>query len=209
MKQILICDDHAAIRKGVKMILKEVFLDAEFSEASSAMEVLKLIDEKEWSILILDVDMPGRNGFDVLAQLKGSGSKIPVLVFSLHPEEQIAIRAMKLGAAGYISKAADDEEFLRAINLIFQGRKYITPSLAELLADQLGNHSQKAPHEHLSNREYETLLLIAKGKSVSQIAEELALSVPTISTYRARILEKTGMKTSSELTSYSIRNNLI
>lgn len=209
MKHILICDDHPAIRKGIKLILESEFSGTEVSEASSSSEVLKKIIEKKWDILILDVDMPGRNGLDVLKQLKDDGVKIPVLVFSMHPEELIAIRAIKLGAAGYLSKDTADDELVKAINHIMLGKKYITASLAEQLASQIENPSNKAPHELLSDREYQTLLLIAKGKTISQIAEELSLGVPTISTYRSRILEKTGMKTSAELTTYAIRNNLV
>lgn len=209
MKHILICDDHPAIRKGIKLILEGEFNGTEISEASSASEVLKKITEKKWDILILDVDMPGRNGLDVLKQLKDEGVKTPVLVFSMHPEELIAIRAIKLGASGYLSKDTADDELVRAINHIMLGKKYITASLAEQLATQIENPTNKAPHELLSDREYQTLLLIAKGKTVSQIAEVLSLGVPTISTYRSRILEKTGMKSSAELTTYAIRNNLV
>ncbi len=209
MKKILICDDHQAIRKGIRYILEAEFSGSEFGEASSANEVLKKINEKKWDILIQDIDMPGRNGFEVLKQLKDDGIKTPVLVFSMHPEEQIAIRAIKLGAAGYLSKDTADEELIKAIRVIMNGKKYITPSLAEQLVMQLENPNSKAPHELLSDREYQTLLLIAKGRNVSQIAEELSLGVPTISTYRARILEKTGMKTNAELATYAIRNNLV
>ncbi len=209
MKQILICDDHPAIRKGIKLILESEFNGTEISEASDAAEVLKKIHEKKWDILILDVDMPGRNGLDVLKQLKDDGVKTPVLVFSMHPEELIAIRAIKLGASGYLSKDTADDELVKAINHIMLGKRYITPSLAEQLATQIEKPDNKAPHELLSDREYQTLLLIAKGKTISKIAEELSLGVPTISTYRSRILEKTGMKTSAELTTYAIRNNLV
>jgi DNA-binding NarL/FixJ family response regulator len=209
MKKILICDDHPAIRKGIKQILEAEFSDSEFGEASSANEVIKKVYEKKWDILIQDIDMPGRNGFDVLKQLKDEGVKVPILVFSMHPEEQIAIRAIKLGAAGFLSKDTADEELIKAINVIMLGKKYITPSLAEQLVLQLENPENKAPHEMLSDREYQTLLLIAKGRSVSQIAVDISLGVPTISTYRSRILEKTGMKTNAELATYAIRNNLV
>lgn len=209
MKNILICDDHPSIRKGIKLILEDEFSTAKIEEASSAAEVLKKIHAKTWDIVILDVDMPGRNGLDVLAQLKEEAIKIPVLIFSMHPEEQIALRALKLGASGYLSKSTADEELVKAIHHIMLGRKYITASLAEQMAMQMENPSDKALHELLSEREYQTLLLIAKGRTVSQIAEELSLSVPTISTYRSRILEKTGMKTNAELTTYGIRNNLV
>ncbi len=209
MKQILICDDHPSIRKGIKLILESEFPASKVSEASNAAEVLKKMNGKIWDILILDVDMPGRNGLDVLKQLKDEGVKTPVLVFSMHPEELIAIRAIKLGAAGYLSKDTADEELIKAINHIMLGKKYITASLAEQMATQIEKPDNKAPHELLSDREFQTLLLIAKGKTISKIAEELSLGIPTISTYRSRILEKTGMKNSAELTTYAIRNNLV
>lgn len=209
MKRILIADDHPAIRNGVKLILKNEFSEVEFGEASSGTEVTKILKDKKWDILILDMDMPGRNGLEVLKQLKDEGSKIPVLMFSMHPEEQVAVRAFRSGAMGYLSKDAAGNELANAINTILTGRKYITPRIAEQLIIQLQNPDNKAPHEHLSDREYQTLLLFAKGKTVSEIAEELSLSVHTISTFRARVLEKMGMKTTAEAVSYAIKNNLV
>lgn len=209
MKKILVADDHPAIRNGVKLILKSELSDVEFGEASNAIEVFKLLREDKWDILILDIDMPGRNGLDVLKQLKDENNKTPVLIFSMHPEEQIAVRSIKSGAQGYLSKDSASEELGKAVQHILSGRKYITTSLAEQLAEQLENPSDKAPHELLSDREYQTLLLIASGKTVSQIAEELSLSVPTISTYRARILEKMNLKNNAELTRYAISNHLV
>lgn len=209
MKRILICDDHPAIRKGVKLILSDEFSEVEFGEAENSADVLKKAKEKKWDILILDMDMPGRNGLEVIKQIKDEKLNIPVLVFSMHPEGQVAIRVLKSGASGYLAKDVADTELVKAIRQIFSGRKYITPSLAEQLASQLENPSGKTPHELLSDREYQTLLLMAKGKTVSQISEELSLSVPTISTFRSRILEKMKMKTSAELISYAIRNNLV
>ena len=208
MKRFLIVDDHPSVRNGIKQIINYEFSDAEFGEAASGSEALKKIDSGSWDMMIIDMDMPGRNGLDVLEQLKRDGSKIPVLMFSMHAEKQIAIRALKLGAFGYLSKTTADDELANAIRTISSGRKYITPSLAELLAEQLDDTANKAPHELLSNREYQTLLLFAKGKTASQIADELSLSVHTISTYRSRILEKTGMKTNAEFVNYAIRNNL-
>ena len=209
MKKILIADDHPAIRKGVRLMLESEYSEVEFGEATNAVEVFKKIKEKKWDILILDMDMPGRNGLEVLKQLKDDKTTIPVLMFSMHHEEQIAIRALKSGASGYLSKDAADTELSKAVHLILSGRKYITPAIAEQLAEQVGNPLDKAPHELLSDREYETLLLFAKGKTVSEIAKELSLGVPTISTYRARILEKMGMKNNAELANYAIRNNLV
>ena len=208
-KKILIADDHSAIRNGVKLILSNEFSNIEFGEAINAKEVFKKVKEKKWDILILDMDMPGRSGLEVLKQLKDEKEDIRVLMFSMHPEEQVALRALKSGAFGYLSKDTADTELVIAVHQIMDGKKYITPAVAEMLASQLENPDNKAPHEFLSDREYQTLLLIASGKTISEIAEELSLSVPTVSTYRARILEKTGMKTSAELTRYAIRNNLV
>jgi DNA-binding NarL/FixJ family response regulator len=157
----------------------------------------------------LDIDLPGRNGLDILTQIKAEKLKIPVLMFSFHSEEQIALRAMKLGAAGYLSKDAADLELVKAINQIIKGKKYISQSLSEKLLSLLDDKSNKEPHELLSDREYQTLLLIASGKTVSEIAGILCLSTPTISTYRARILEKMKMKNNAALTTYAITQKLV
>ncbi len=209
MKKILIADDHPTIRNGLKLILNSEFSEVELGEADNGSEALKKIREKNWDLLILDVDMPGRNGLEVLKQLKDEKIKTPVLIFSMHPEKHVAIRALKLGASGYLSKDTAGEELTKAIGLILSGKRYITPSLADLLATQLENPSDKAPHELLSEREYQTMKLFAVGKTVSDISEELSLSVSTVSTYRMRILEKLGVKTSAEIISYAIRNNLV
>lgn len=209
MKRILICDDHPTMRNGVRMILSNEYSEVEFGEAASASEVLKKLNEKKWDILILDMDMPGRNGLEVLNEMKRDSIKTPVLVFSMHPEEQIAIRVLKSGASGYLSKDSADTELANAVRQILSGKKYITPSLAEQLVTYVENPYNAPPHELLSDREYQTLLLIANGKTISEVAQELSLAVPTVSTFRARILEKMGMKTSAELTSYAIKNNLV
>lgn len=209
MKRILIADDHSAIRNGVKLILSNEFSEVKFGEATSGADVLRKAKEENWDVIILDMDMPGRNGLEVLKQMKDEGLKIPVLMFSMHSETQIAVRALKAGAFGYLSKDTADTDLVTAIQQILSGRKFITPGVAEQLASHLENPLDKAPHELLSDREYQTLLLFAKGKTVSEIAEELSLSVPTISTYRTRILEKTGMKTTAELVSYVHRNGLV
>lgn len=208
MKRILIADDHQVVRKGLRQILSDEFLELELGEAENAQGVFKNLSEKKWDILILDINMPGRSGLEVLKQIKDDKIFIPVLVLSMHAEEQIALRALKSGAWGYLSKDAADTELIKAIHQILDGRRYITPSLAEQLAEQIENPSSQVPHDRLSCREYQTLMLISLGKTISEIAEELSLSVPTISTYRARILEKMGMKTNAQLTRYAIRNNL-
>lgn len=209
MKRILIADDHPTMRDGVKQILVAQFSEIEFGEASNAAEISRKVREKDWDLLILDMDMPGRNGLEVLKQLKEEDMPIPVLMFSMYPEEQIAVRAFRAGASGYLSKGSAGTELANAVQMILSGKKYITPSLAEQLALQLYNPQNKAPHELLSDREYQTLMLMAKGKTTSEIADELSLSIPTISTFRARLLEKMGMKTNAELVSYAIRNNLV
>lgn len=208
MLKILIADDHAAIRKGVKLILQLEFPEAEFGEAANASETLKKARESEWDLLILDMDMPGRNGLEVLKQLKEENSQIKTLFFSMHPESQVALRALKAGAGGFLSKDAVEGELARAARIVLSGKKYITPEVAEQLAEKLENPNNLAPHEQLSDREYQTMLLLASGKTVSQVATELSLSVPTISTYRARILDKTGLKNNAEITRYVMQNQL-
>jgi DNA-binding NarL/FixJ family response regulator len=208
-KRILIADDHSAIRIGVKHILSGQFPNIEFGEATNAADVLHKLNDTLWDVLILDIDLPGRNGLEVLKQMKDDKIAIPVLVFSFHSEEQVAMRALKSGAAGYLAKDAADTELINALQKILSGKKYLSSTLSEQLFSQLANPEDRPPHETLSGREYQTLLLIASGKTVSQISEELFLSHPTISTYRARILEKMSMKNNAELTSYAIRNNLI
>ena len=209
MLKILIADDHTAIRKGVKLILSTEFDEVEFGEASNVNEVFAKIKECNWDLLIMDMNMPGRDGLEGLKQLKESKSQLKTLIFSMHHETQMAVRALKLGAFGYLSKDAADGDLVKAVNVILSGKKYITPEVAELMVNQLGNPDSKPLNELLSDREYKTLLLFASGKNVSQIAEELFLSVSTVSTYRSRILEKMGMKNNAELVNFAIRNNLV
>lgn len=209
MKRILIADDHSAIRSGVKMVLSTEFSEVEFGEAANAAEVFQKIKEEKWDIVILDIEMPDKNGLEILKQLKYSKTCIPILVFSMHSEEQFAIRALKLGASGYLAKDVSGGEFAKAIHQILGGRKYITPSIAQQLAIQIENPLDKAPHEFLSDREYQTLILIASGKTISEIAEKLSLSNSTIATYRARILCKMCVKTNAALTNYVFQNNLL
>jgi two-component system invasion response regulator UvrY len=208
-KKILIVDDHSAIRIGVKQICATEFPFVQFGEAVNYAEVFQRLKEDDWDILILDIDLPGRNGLDILTQIKAGKLRIPVLMFSFHSEEQIALRAMKLGASGYLSKDAADLELVKAIDQIMKGKKYISQSLSEKLLSLLDDNSNKEPHELLSDREYQTLLLIASGKTVSEIAGILCLSTPTVSTYRARILEKMKMKSNAALTTYAITKKLV
>jgi two-component system, NarL family, invasion response regulator UvrY len=205
----LIADDHSAIRVGVKQICMGEFPSVQFGEAVNYSEVFQKLKQMDWDILILDIDLPGRNGLDILKQIKAENYKVPVLMFSFHGEEQIALRALKMGAAGYLSKDAADMELVKAINKIIDGKKYVSQSLSEKLLNMLDESSSKEPHELLSDREYQTMLLIASGKTVSEIADILYLSTPTISTYRARILKKMRLKNNAELTTYAISQKLV
>lgn len=207
--KILIADDHSAIRIGVRHICVNEFPGVIIDEATNYAEVFQKLKSDNWDILILDIDLPGRNGLDILQQIKSDKFKIPVLMFSFHEEEQIALRALKLGASGYLSKDAADQELVKAINRIISGRKYVSQKLSEQLLYLLDDDSKKEPHELLSEREYQTMLLIASGKTVTEIAEILSLSKATISTYRARILEKMKMKNNAELTTYTISQKLV
>jgi DNA-binding NarL/FixJ family response regulator len=206
--KILIADDHAIVRRGLRHILAEEFSRLEVGEARNAQEALRLARERTWDIIVLDISMPGRSGVEVLKELKQVCPKTPVLILTGHPEEQYAIRVLRAGAAGYMNKETTPDHLIGAVRKVRGGGRYISPALAELLAVSLGGDSARMPHEDLSDREYQVLCMIASGKTVGQIADELALSVKTISTYRARVLEKMGMKTSAELTHYAIRNNL-
>ncbi|MBP8067834.1 MAG: response regulator transcription factor [Pedobacter sp.] len=209
IKKILIADDHSAIRIGVRQICVSEFPSVIIGEATNYAEVFQKLSSDNWDILILDIDLPGRSGLDILQQIKAEKMKIPVLMFSFHGEEQIALRALKLGAAGYLSKDAADMELVKAINQIALGRKYVSQTLSEQLIYLLDSDTNKEPHELLSEREYQTMLLIASGKTVTEIAEILILSKATISTYRARILEKMKMKNNAELTTYAITQKLV
>ncbi len=208
MINILIADDHAVVRRGVKQILAEESDEWFFGEARNASEVLKSVQQKHWDILIIDITMPGRSGLDVLRELKSMRPKLPVLVLSMHPEEQIAIRALKLGAYGYVTKESVPEDLVKAVRKIINGGKYVSPALAEKIAFDLDfeTEDEKPLHEALSNREYEVMSMIASGKKVKDIAQDLYLSVKTVSTYRSRILKKLHLNTNAELIRYAIEN---
>jgi two-component system invasion response regulator UvrY len=209
MLRILIADDHAIIRKGLKQILLEEYPSAIMEEVTDAEGAMKKIMDKEWDIIICDLSMPGRSGLDVVQYVKQNLPKLPVLILSIHPEEQYAIRVLKAGAAGYLSKDAATEELVVAVQRVLQGRKYISPSIAEKMAAELDQDSSKPPHEILSDREFDIFKMIAAGKTVSDIAEQLSLSITTVSTYRARVLTKMNMKTNAELTRYALESKLI
>ena len=207
--RILISDDHVTARIGLKQILNQEFGPVDFYETSSAAEVINLSGEKNFDLIILDISLPGRNGLEVLRQLHDFKIKTPVLATSFHRDDHFAVRVLKTGAMGFLSKVADGPEIINAVRQVLNGRKYITMSVAELLARHLNGDNDLLPHEVLSDREYETLIMIGDGKTVSQIARDLSLAVPTVSTYRSRILEKMQMNTNAELMRYVIEKNLI
>ena len=206
MLRILTIDDHEVVREGIKGIFAPD--KAEFGEARSGPEALKLVREHDWDIAVLDISLGGRSGLELLKELKEIRPSLPVLMLSMHAEEQYAVRAFRAGAAGYISKGSSRDELRAAILKVMKGGRYVSPSLAEQMVVDLST-SDKPPHETLSDRELEVLCLIASGKTVGEIAEQLSLSDKTISTYRRRILDKMSMKTSAELTHYAIRNGLV
>ena len=209
MVRIIIADDHTVVRKGLKQILLEEFPSAHIEEVSDAEELLKKVMKSEWDVVISDLSMPGRSGLESLQQIKQHYPRLPVLILSVHSEEHYAIRVLKAGASGYLSKDTAPDELVKAVNRVLLGKKYITASIAEKLASTLDQDNEKPSHEHLSDREFEVLKLIASGKSVSDIAAMLSLSVTTVSTYRARILTKMNMKTNADLTLYAIQNKLL
>ena len=209
MIRVLLADDHAMFREGIRQILDETIDIKVMDEAESTTEVLKKMADQTIDVLVLDISMPGRDGIDILHDLKRHYPKTKVLILSMHPEEQYAVRAVKAGVAGYIRKNKAGQELIKAIRQVALGRKHISPEVAEQLAIELERGSTKFPHESLSNREFEVMCMIASGKTVSQIAEELVLSISTISTYRARILEKMNMKNNAELTYYAVKHDLI
>ena len=209
MMRILIADDHAVVREGVKRILTTVGESIVVGEAGSGQELLTKATAEKWDVVMLDISMPGRNGLDVLRQLKSMCPLLPVLVFSMHPENQYAVRAFKAGAAGYLTKESIPEELVTAIRKVIQGRRYVSPALAEHLADAVA-HPLSAPlHASLSDRELQVLCLLASGKTVTEIAAELSLSVKTVSTHRSRTLEKMHMKTNAELIHYAFWQRLV
>jgi two-component system, NarL family, invasion response regulator UvrY len=210
MTRILIADDHAIVREGLKQILAETGDMVVAGEATNGQEVLDKVMENNYDVVLLDISMPGRNGLDILKQLKVEKPGLSVLILSMYAEEQYAMRALRAGAAGYMTKEGAPDELVQALRKVSQGRKYISPTLAEKLALNLeGGDQQNPPHENLSDREYQVFCMIASGKMIKEIADELALSVKTVSTYRSRILEKMGLKNNAALTHYAIQNKLV
>jgi DNA-binding NarL/FixJ family response regulator len=209
MIKILIADDHPVVRQGIKQILAETRDIVVADEAASGQEVMKKVMKTDYDVILLDISMPERNGLDILRELKSKKPKPAVLILSIYPEDQYAVRVLKLGAAGYLTKESVPEELISAIRKVAQGRKYISATLAEKLAIDLEINAEKPLHENLSDREYQVLCMIASGKRLKEIGDELNLSIKTISTYRTRILEKMKMGNNAELIRYALQNNLV
>jgi DNA-binding NarL/FixJ family response regulator len=206
--RVLLADDHEVVRKGIRAILEDRCSPIEIAEAGTGDAALALLDKQTFDAAVLDLSMPGRSGIDLLAEVKHRHPKLPVLILSLYTEEQFALRALRAGASGYVTKAAASEQLVAAFEKIVRGGKYITDTLAERIASQAGGETV-APHDRLSDREFEVMRGIASGESVGEIAVRMHLSVKTVSTYRARLLEKMNMETNAELTRYAIQNGLV
>ena len=209
MKKILIADDHTIFREGLKQFIARTVDMVVADEAENGQEVLGKIQANDFDLLILDISMPGRNGLDILADVKKIRPKLPVLVLSMHPEEQFALRAFKAGASGYLTKGSPPHELYAALQRIAMGKRYVSADLAEALADSLGADNGRSLHEDLSNREYQVMCLIAAGQKPQQIADALAMSVKTVGTYRARIFKKLNIKNNAELTRYALENDML
>ena len=209
MLRILITDDHAVVRRGLKQVLEEEFDKVVFGEAQNTREMFEHLQKKTWDVVILDITLPDRSGLEVLEELKLTHPSLPVLVLSMHPEDQYGIRVLKSGASGYMTKESAPDEIVMAIKKILRGGKYISPALAERLASNLGVDREKPLHEALSDREYEVMVMICAGKILKEIAQKLDLSIKTVSTYRSRILKKMKMENNAELIRYAIKNQLV
>lgn len=209
MIRVLVADDHSVVRRGVRQILCEEFDSVEVGEAGDSQQLDRLLRQGAWDLLILDITLPGKSGLDVLQEVRRSYPGLKVLILSMHPEDQFAIRMLRAGAAGYLTKERAPEELVLAVKRVLSGRRYLTESLAETLAGYVESQGMEPPHQALSDREFQVLCMLASGKTLSEIAEELALSVKTISTYRSRILEKMNMRTNAELIHYAVKNGLV
>lgn len=207
--KVIITDDHAILRAGLKQILAETDNITVVGEAQNAAEAIKLGRTSDADVMLLDIGLPDRNGIEALKYIKRENSHMAVLMLSMYMEDQYAVRALKSGASGYVCKQRASSELVNAIEIVAKGKKYITPEVAEILANQVGQENAQAPHETLSDREFQTLIMISSGYSVSEIAEKLSLSVKTISMYRTRLLEKMQLRHNADLTHYAIRNHLV
>ena len=209
MIRVLVADDHTIVREGLKQILSDTTDIEVADEAANAKEVITKVSDRDYDLVLLDISFPGRSGVDILKQLKCLKPKLPVLILSMYPEEQYAVRSLKAGASGYLTKESASDELIAAIRQVTKGKKYITTSLAERLVFELEKDYEDQLHEVLSDREYQVMCLIASGKTVKEIAEALSLSVKTISTHRSRILQKMGMRNNAQLTHYAIKLDLV
>jgi two-component system, NarL family, invasion response regulator UvrY len=209
MSKILIADDHAVVRAGLRQFLDEDRSITEIGEATTGREALEALRDGRWDLMILDINMPDRSGLDILGQVRAAGYRTRVLVMSGLPERQYALNVMRAGARGYLSKDGAPEELLKAVRTVLEGRRYVSPALAELLVSELDQDVDKPLHSRLSEREFQVLCKLAAGRAVSDIAGELCLSVKTVSTYRTRVLEKMNFETNADLTTYALRNGLI
>ena len=207
--KVILCDDHALIRRGIRDTLSDAPDIEVVGEAGDYPELRELMRKSSCDVLVLDINMPGRSGLDELHVLKDEGSPVKVLIVSMYPEDQYAIRALRAGAFGYVNKGGDPQLIVQAVRTVAQGRKYVTPEIAQMLVESLTSATTENAHEKRSDRELQTLVMIASGKRLSDIAEELMLSPKTVSVYRARVLEKLGLANNSELTVYAIRNGLV
>ncbi len=209
MIRALIVDDHLIVRRGLKEILSDEFSELEIGEAENSRAALEMITTQDWDIVLLDINLPGRNGLEVLSEIKRLRSRTPVLVVSAYPEEEFAIRSLKLGASGFLSKGSASDEMVAAARKAMAGGKYVTTLLAEKLAATLGSDIQHDPHESLSSRELQVLRMIANARTIKEIAGELALSEKTVGTYRLRIAKKLGLNSNVELTRYAMKHRLV
>jgi len=209
MIKVCIADDHAIVRRGLKQIISETSDMLIADEAGSGEELLKKVFDSHYDVVLLDISLPGTSGLEVMKQLKRNKSKLPVLILSIYPEEQYAIRALKAGASGYLTKESAPEELVTAIRKIYHGGKYVSSSLVEKLISQLDVYEERPCHTMLSDREYQVMCMFASGKKVTEIAEQLSLSIQTVSTYRSRILEKMEMRTIAEIVRYAVEHNLM
>jgi DNA-binding NarL/FixJ family response regulator len=207
--RVLVVDDHKIVRRGLREVIEEDFPDAEFAEAENSQTALEQVYAAKWDLILLDVNIPGRSGMDVLGEIRQTQPQTPVLVISAYPEEDFAIRALKLRASGYLTKSCVADELNAAIRKALAGGRYVTASLAERLAESMGSDLAGVPHDLLSNRELQVLRLIAVGRSIKEIAGELSLSDKTVSTYRHRIAEKMGLGSNVELTRYALQHRLV
>lgn len=207
--RVLLIDDHVAVRRGFALILQEEFPEAEIVGVGDSRAAVQQLRAGDFSLVLCDINLPGRNGIEALKEIKFAQPKTPVLMLSMHPEDQFAMRSLKAGASGYLTKTSEAEELIAAVNTLLAGRRYISAQLADQLAANVAGGTDKLPHERLTDREYEVFLLLAGGKEVKEAAADLGLSVKTISTHREHILKKTGLRNNAAMTVYAVRNGLI